>query len=481
MSDIFFTLFYFTYMLVILSTVVFVVLDNRNPVKAMAWILVLFFLPLVGLILYFFLGRSNRKERLISKKGYSRLIKRPMSEYQMQESLKVNSDKTRIMSFFRKVNNALPFEGNNIDIFTDAHSMYLSLLKSIYSAKHHIHVEFYIIEDDSVGRLFRDALIDKSRQGVKVRVLYDDVGCWKVSREFFEQMLCEGIEVQSFLKVRFPVFTSKVNYRNHRKIVVVDGNIGFIGGMNIAYRYLYGFSWGIWRDTHVKIEGKAVYGLQTAFLTDWFAVERSLITSPEYFPKMKTSDTDTDNSASSGSIAQIVTSDPVGKWRDIMQGYVMAISSARTYIYIQTPYFLPTEPVLSALQTAALAGVDVRIMIPKRGDSWIIHKGTMSYLDDMLDAGVKIYLYRKGFLHSKLMVSDDYISTVGSTNMDFRSFEHNFEANAFFYDKKTALALKDIFNNDIKSCMLLTQKIWNSRSGKHKLQEAVIRLFSPLL
>lgn len=481
MSDIFFTLFYFTYMLVILSTVVFVVLDNRNPVKAMAWILVLFFLPLIGLVLYFFLGRSNRKERLISRKGYSRLIKRPMSEYQMQESLNINSDKTRIMSFFKKVNNALPFEGNSVETFTDANSMYLSLLKSIYTAKHHIHIEFYIIEDDSVGRLFRDALIDKSRQGVKIRVLYDDVGCWKVRHEFFEQMLCEGIEVQSFLKVRFPAFTSKVNYRNHRKIVVIDGKVGYIGGMNIAYRYLYGLSWGIWRDTHVRIEGRAVYGLQTAFLTDWFAVDRSLITSPEYFPKMDNICSNETEACYSDSIAQIVTSDPVGKWRDIMQGYVMAISSAKNYIYIQTPYFLPTEPVLLALQSAALAGVDVRIMIPKRGDSLIIHKGTMSYIDDMLEAGVKVYLYKKGFLHSKLMVSDDYISTVGSTNMDFRSFEHNFEANAFFYDNKTALALKEIFNNDVKSCMLLTQKIWDSRSGKNKLTESVIRLFSPLL
>ena len=164
-----------------------------------------------------------------------------------------------------------------------------------------------------------------------------------------------------------------------------------------------------------------------------------------------------------------------------MQGYVMSINNARSYIYIQTPYLLPTEPVLTALQTAALAGVDVRVMIPKRGDSWLIHKGTMSYIDDMLEAGVKVYLYKAGFLHSKLMVSDDEISTVGSTNMDFRSFEHNFEANAFFYDKETALALKNIFYNDIKSSMLLTQKIWNSRSGKNKISESVMRLLSPLL
>lgn len=484
MNDIFFTLFYFTYGLLIFSTVVFVVLDNRNPVKTMAWILLLLFLPGVGLILYFFLGRSNRHERLISRKGYSRLIKRPMAEYQLQESLNIDSGKSVIMSLFRNVNGALPFEGNSVELFTDAKSMLLSLIKSIQSAKHHVHVEFYIFENDSVGRLLRDVLVDKAKEGVKVRVLYDDVGCWKVDKEFYEYMLCEGIEVQSFLKVRFPVFTSKVNYRNHRKIVVIDGKVGYIGGMNIASRYVYGFDWGIWRDTHAKISGKAVYGLQTAFLIDWFAVERSLITSPEYFPKhIETGISDFIGSkiVSCSSIAQIVTSDPVGRWRDIMQGYVMAINSAKSYVYIQTPYLLPTEPVLTALQTAALAGVDVRIMIPKRGDSWIIHKGTMSYIDEMLEAGVKVYMYKKGFLHSKLMVSDDVISTVGSTNMDFRSFEHNFEANAFFYDKETALAIKEIFLKDIKSCLLLTPKIWNSRSAGSKIAESVIRLFSPLL
>ena len=485
MSDFFFAAFYITYMLVVLSTVVFVVLDNRDPVKAMAWILVLFFLPVIGLVLYFFLGRSNRKEKLISKKGYSRLIKRPKAAYQMQESLNVGEDKSRIMSFFKNVNNALPFDGNKVCVFTEGSSMFLSLLRDIYNAKHHIHVEFYILKDDAVGRMLRDALIYKSREGVKIRVLYDDVGCWKVDNDFYDLMMCEGIEVQGFLKVRFPVFTSKVNYRNHRKIVVIDGKIGYIGGMNIAERYLCGLPWGIWRDTHVRISGRAVYGLQTAFLTDWFTVERSLITSSDYFPKINNESISAScvngHCIKGESIVQIVTSDPVSEWRDIMQGYVMSISSAKNYIYIQTPYLLPTEPVLTALQSAALSGVDVRIMIPKKGDSRLIHIGTMSYIDDMLKAGVKVYLYKKGFIHSKLMVCDDNLSTVGSTNMDFRSFEHNFEANAFFYDKETALALKNIFYDDIKSCMLLTHKIWNSRSGKNKVLESVVRLFSPLL
>lgn len=471
-SHVFMAAFYILYFAVIITTVFVVILDNRNPVKTMAWILVLFFLPVAGLVFYLFFGRSTRREHLISRKGYARLTKRPMAEYQTQVSLHAPIEKQTLMNFFSHVNGALPFGGNRTTVYIDGASMLADLIKELYRAKHHIHVEFYIFEDDAVGRLVRDVLIDKAREGVKVRVLHDDVGCWKVSHAFYEQMLCEGIEVMSFLKVRFPQFTGKVNYRNHRKIVVIDGKVGFVGGMNLAERYVKGVPWGVWRDTHAKLEGKAVYGLQTAFLTDWYAMDRTLFTSAEYFPK-----TDVRGNV----VAQIVTSDPVGEWRDIMQGLMMAICSARRYFYVQTPYFLPDEEVKTALQTAALAGVDVRIMLPKKADTWLIHKASLSYLAEMMKAGVKIYLYRKGFIHSKLMVSDDEFSTIGSTNMDFRSFEHNFEANAFFYDKDTASALKEIFLADQRGCMLLSLKVWDKRSWKSKVTESVVRLLSPLL
>lgn len=471
-SHVFMAAFYILYFAVIITTVFVVILDNRNPVKTMAWILVLFFLPVAGLVFYLFFGRSTRREHLISRKGYARLTKRPMAEYQTQVSLHAPIEKQTLMNFFSHVNGALPFGGNRTTVYIDGASMLADLIKELYRAKHHIHVEFYIFEDDAVGRLVRDVLIDKAREGVKVRVLHDDVGCWKVSHAFYEQMLCEGIEVMSFLKVRFPQFTGKVNYRNHRKIVVIDGKVGFVGGMNLAERYVKGVPWGGWRDTHAKLEGKVVYGLQTAFLTDWYAMDRTLFTSAEYFPK-----TDVRGNV----VAQIVTSDPVGEWRDIMQGLMMAICSARRYFYVQTPYFLPDEEVKTALQTAALAGVDVRIMLPKKADTWLIHKASLSYLAEMMKAGVKIYLYRKGFIHSKLMVSDDEFSTIGSTNMDFRSFEHNFEANAFFYDKDTASALKEIFLADQRDCMLLSLKVWDKRSWKSKVTESVVRLLSPLL
>lgn len=472
-STVFSTLIYVIYLAVVITTIFIVILDNRNPVKTMAWILILFFLPVVGLLFYIFFGKSRRKERLISRKGYARLTKRPMEAYQSQAALKEGIEGKRLAIFFNKVNGALTFGGNGVEFYTNGYAMLQSLLREIAHARHFIHLEYYIFEDDPVGRLLRDALIDKAHEGVKIRVLYDDVGCWKVDHAFYEQMLCEGIEVQSFLKVRFPQFTSKINYRNHRKLTIIDGNVGFIGGMNIAERYVKGVSWGIWRDTQVKISGKAVYGLQTAFLTDWYAVNRSLITSAEYFPKI--------TEAKGEAIAQIVMSDPIGEWRDIMQGIMMALCRAQRYFYIQSPYFLPTEQVKTALQTAALAGIDVRLMLPKRADTWLIHKASLSYLDEMMQAGVKIYLYRKGFLHAKMMVSDNELSTVGSTNMDFRSFEHNFEANAFFYDKNTALTLKNIFLEDQKSCLLLSPKIWNKRSWKNKVIESVVRLLAPLL
>lgn len=472
MGEVCWAVFRILYLAVIVTTIFVVILDNRNPVKTMAWILILFFLPLVGLVLYFFFGRSTRKERLISKKGYSRLNKRPMAEYQAQESCYDLSNKNPLISFFRKINNALPFDGNRVDVYTDGYSMLQALMHEISLAKHHIHLQFYIFEDDPVGRLLRDLLIDKAREGVKVRLLYDDVGCWKVNPLFYDEMMCEGIEVQSFLKVRFPRFTSKVNYRNHRKIVVIDGKVGFIGGMNIAVRYLRGLPWGIWRDTQVRIRGKAVYGLQTSFLADWYVVDRTLLTSSEYFPKME---------QEGNVVAQIVTSEPVGEWHDIMQGLIKALCSSRRYFYIETPYLLPTEEVVVALQTAALAGVDVRIMLPKRADTYLTHKGSLSYLDELMRAGVKVYLYRKGFLHSKLWVSDDELSSVGSTNMDFRSFEHNFEANAFFYDAGMALYLKEVFLADQKHSQLLSRKLWSQRSWKNKLTESVVRLLAPLL
>ena len=457
--------------LLVITTIVVVVLDNRNPFKTLAWILVLVFLPVIGLIFYFFFGRDTRKEKLISRKGFERLSKYPMMEFQQQKAIKVSSEQHQLMRFCFQVNKALPFDGNAIEIFSDGYAMLQALMKAIVGAKHHIHMQFYIFENDAVGRMVRDALIAKAQDGVEVRLLYDDVGCWKVPHLFYDEMREAGVEVRSFLKVRFPRFTSKINYRNHRKLVVVDGQVGFIGGMNIAMRYLKGVEWGVWRDTFMQVHGKAVYGLQTSFLTDWYATDHSLITSSCYFPEMD---------SCGDSLIQIVTADPIGKWRDVMQGLLLAITSARRYFYIQSPYFLPTEPILLALKTASLSGVDVRIMIPERADASLVHCATLSYLTELLEAGIKVYMYQKGFLHSKLWVCDDVFSSVGSTNMDFRSFEHNFEINAFMYDEASARLLKEIFLSDQKDAELLQNRSWSMRPWYQKVIESIIRLFAPL-
>lgn len=461
------------YMIMVLGTVIVVILDNRNPVKTIAWILVLIFLPIIGLVFYFFFGQNVRKERLINKKSYwRRIIRKPMRKYWRKLPADLPEENRTLANLFRRMNRSMLFTANHLDFFIDGKTMLQALLHAIGKAKHHIHMEFYIFEDDAVGYLVSDALIDKAREGVKVRILYDDVGCWRVSNRFFERMREAGIEVFPFLEVRFPVLTNKVNYRNHRKIVVVDGSIGFVGGMNLAERYMRGLSWGNWRDTAGMIQGQAVLGLQTVFLMDWYFVTHDLINAAEYFPVQD---------VRGESQIQIVTSKPVGRWRSIMQGYLLAICNAKRYIYIQTPYFMPTEQILTALQTAALAGVDVRIMLPWRADNRIVNMCSRSFLRDVMEAGVKIYFYLPGFLHSKLLVIDDNVSSIGSTNIDFRSFEHNFEVNAFMYDSAAAIRLREIFQADLEDCTRIYLQNWLRRPRWRKVEESVLRLLAPLM
>jgi cardiolipin synthase len=466
-------LYYLFYLIFIIGTIVVIILDNRNPVHTIAWILVLVFLPFVGIVLYFFFGRNFRRERIITKKSYNELLRKPMAEYMAQTATSSSFDEyDNLIKFYKGTEQAFPFDGNRTEIYTDGYTMLQSLIRELMKAKKHIHLEYYIFEDDAVGRLVRDVLIDRARAGVNVRVIYDDVGCWKVPRRFFEKMLEAGIEVRSFLRVRFPLFTSRVNYRNHRKIVIIDGRIGFIGGMNLAIRYLRGNRGEGWRDTHLLLEGRAVHGLQTSFLLDWFFVDHSLIAASRYFEPL---------GQYGSSVVQIVSSSPVGHWREIMLGLTKAILEAKKYFYIQTPYFLPTDTILSAMQTAALSGVDVRLMLPEHSDNKLVQLASSSYLKFILEAGVKVFRYKGGFLHSKLMVSDDLLTTVGSTNVDFRSFQHNFEINAFIYDKDTALAARNIFVDDQHRSTQVFLGSWKKRKWKYRAAESVARLVSPLL
>jgi cardiolipin synthase len=378
------------------------------------------------------------------------------------------------VDLFVNQNLALPFKDNRIDIMTDGYAFFPELLKDIAEATHHIHINIYIFEDDALGRLVADALMTKARQGVKVRLIYDDVGCWRVGKRFFEQMREAGVEVVPFLPVHFPSFTSKVNYRNHRKIIVIDGRIGYIGGMNIARRYVS----DKWRDTMLRVQGGVVYALQRAFLVDWYFVDHTLITDRIYYPPVSEELTAKNHQL----VAQVVTSGPMARYPEIMQGFVRIILAARRYIYIETPYFLPNEPILFALKTAALAGVDVRLMCPLYSDARFLDWASRSYLREIHEAGAKIYLYEPGFLHSKLLISDDSLVSCGSTNVDFRSLENNFEANVFVYDEGTALRLKKIFLDDQSQAVLLSD-VPNRLHPKFyaRLWESFTRLVSPLL
>ena len=463
------------YLVVTVVGTITVLMDNKQPAKTMAWLLVLVFMPLVGIILYVFFGKNTRKERLISNRSMDLLTKRSMLEFAEQENLHLPQSNKPLMQLFANQNWALPFKDNEVEIMTDGYSFIFTLLYYIGKATDHIHIDTYIMEDDALGNLVADALIDKAEQGVEVRLIYDDVGCWKVKDRFFERMREAGIDIHAFMPVRFPAFTSKVNYRNHRKLCVIDGKVGFIGGMNIALRYVKGTGHQGWRDTHLCIKGGAVYAIQRAFLVDWYFVDRTLITDRKYYPPV-------DKAIHNNCLAQVVTSSPISPWPDIMQGYVRILLQAHRYVYMETPYFLPTEPVLFAMRTAALAGVDVRLMVPRHTDAKLVEWASRSYMMEAIEAGVKVYLYEKAFNHSKLLVSDDNLCSCGSTNVDFRSFENNFEANAFFYDEGMSLRLKKVFLDDLSHCILVDDiSYFVKRPFLQRLFESLVRLLSPLL
>ena len=470
-------IFIVLYVAVIVGIMLTVLMDNRQPAKTIAWVLVLLFVPVVGIVLYIFFGQNTRKMKLISGRSLDQLSKRSMLEFVEQRNLRMPEYFSSLVRLFTNQSLSLPFKDNAVEFYTDGYQFFPALLQAIKGATNHIHLDTYIIADDPLGRLVSDALIAKAREGVEVRLIYDDVGCWRVPERFFDRMRQAGVKVRSFMPVRYPAFTSKVNYRNHRKVCVIDGTQGFIGGMNIALRYVKGLHGGTlpWRDTHMRLRGSVVYALQRAFLVDWYFVDRTLINDHRYYPPMPWH-------ISNDSLAQVVTSSPIAQWPDIMQGYVRILLEAKRYVYMETPYFLPTEPVLFAMRTAALAGVDVRLLIPRRSDAWLIQLASMSYVTETLEAGVKVRLYEKGFNHSKLLVADDQISTCGSTNIDFRSFENNFEANVFFYDRQTALRIKDIYMRDEDCSINFSEaRELHHRPYMHRFVESLLRLLSPLL
>ena len=458
--------------LVVASTVTLVITQNRHPVKTLAWMMVLVFLPVIGLVLYFFFGIDNKHRRLISDADLARLKSHTLSLAETLPPPEYDDRDADLVNLLRTTNKACPMPGNAVRVYTEFGTMLSDLLDDMRSARDHIHFEFFKIEDDPVGRAIEEVFVEKIREGVEVRVQYDDAANLDRKR-FFRRLRDEGVQVQPFLKVVIPFISSDTNYRNHRKLVVIDGRIGYTGGMNIAERYLKGIRGGVWRDTHMRVEGPAVSEMQTCFIVDWQFSSRQILDACRYYPEL----------SPKGSVTlQVATGGPMDEWRVIMQGIVQMIASSREYVYVQSPYLVPTEPVLLALRNAALSGVDVRVMIPYRGDKGIIVPlASRSYVDEVTAAGVKVYFYTGGYMHSKAIVCDDRVSTIGSTNMDVRSYEQDFEINAFIYDREVAVTLRKAFLHDQLDSWLVDPAKWAGRSWFKRYKESLARLLSPLL
>lgn len=460
------------YLLTVVSVVVVVISENRNPIKTVAWIMAVVFLPVIGIIWYATFGQNTTKKHVVSKRMYSKLKRRPLDEMGTPVDFLFPEEHANVINLMKNLDYTPLLGGNSVKIFTNGKDKFESLFADIENARQHIHVEYYVLCDDHIGMAFQEALIRKAKEGLEVRIIYDSFGSRKISKKYLEDFRKAGIETEPFLKLTVPALTSRINYRNHRKMIIIDGRVGYVGGMNVADRYVQGVKWGCWRDTHARIEGKGVQGLQSVFLIDWFFVTQTLITSRKYFPMLE---------SFGNNLMQIVNSGPLREENEIPHGILQAIYEAKKSIFIQTPYFLPPESMMDALQAAAIRGIDVRLMLSERSDVPFVQSASNSYIQDMLETGVKVYFYQKGFLHSKLMIFDDSLTLLGSANFDSRSFEQNFEVEAFVYDEETGQQAREIFIDDQRFCAQLSLKEWIKRPLLRRFFESLVRLFAPLL
>ena len=455
-----------------------VVSENRNPVKTLAWVTVLVLLPVVGIILYIFFGRSLRHIRMISRKKRLKLTNRDDIKHLMRSRQVVRyedkkSEHQQMINLVNSIQGSPYLANNEVEIFTNGKDKFDALKQDLLAAERYIHIQYYIIENDKLGNEIADILKQKVAEGVKVRVLYDHVGSFHFDMSYFKKLRKAGADVYPFMKITFPEFANRINWRNHRKIVIIDGKVGYIGGMNIADRYIDGGKMNKWRDTHLRVKGDIVAALQVSFAIDWNFMKRELIE-------------ESVDMVEPGSIAnpiamQLVTSGPTSQWVNMAFVFQKAIDCASKCVYIQTPYFLPSDSLLKALQVAALSKVDVRLMIPRKPDSILLRYASYSYVKQCLTAGIKIYFYEPGMLHSKVVLIDDDFVTTGSTNFDFRSIEHNFEANVLLYSKEFNHRMLEVMRADMRECSRISLRAWRKRPLWQKAVESIVRLFGPLL
>ena len=461
---------------------------RRDPIKTISWILVMLLLPYIGITLYFFFGRNFRKEKMYSRKGAGDLR---LKQWLSKELLKnYNSSKdlpSEVYPFHKLViqnlknSNSPLLPSDSLDIYFSGKDSLDAMLEAMEGAKEHIHLQSFIVEDDETGKRFKELMIKKAKEGIEVRFLYDGYGGRKLAKSFLNELTEAGVEILNFSPFRLFFLPPFVNYRNHRKILVVDGHIGFLGGVNIADRYYDGGKFLEWRDTHVKLSGDAVISLQATFLLDRFFILNKNLKRKKYYPQLDIKKRESLESTNKQYYTQVISSGPDSDWSAIMQCYATAITQAKDHIYIITPYFIPNETILDIVKITALSDVKVSIMIPERSDTWLTHWGTMSYISELLSAGVNIYLFERGFNHSKVLSIDGEFCIIGSANMDNRSFEHHFEVTSVIYDKESASVVETRFNDDLLRCKKIAPETWHQRPKKNRIYESVARIVAPML
>ncbi|MEK0315399.1 cardiolipin synthase [Cohnella sp. 56] len=464
---------------------IFVVFQGRRDIgSTWAWLLVLYFIPILGFAMYLFLAQDYRRVKLFKWGDLTKTGIRNQSEAQL-DSLRTSeataglgeiaARHSDLIQLHLRGNRALWSGDNAVETLTDGRAKFDRLLADIAAARESIHFQTYIFRCDNLGREVLAALAAKARQGVKVRLLYDELGSRRMSRRLLKPLLEAGGEAAAFFPSRFRLVNLRMNYRNHRKLVIVDGRIGYIGGFNVGDEYLgLDPKFGYWRDTHLRVRGSAVHSMQTRFILDWNQAARKhdITYTPELFPE----------ESPAGQVGmQIVSSGPNSRLEHIKQGYIKMIAAAKHSVYLQTPYFIPDASMLDALRIAVLSGVQVHVMIPDKPDHMFIYWATLYNIGELLETGANVYLYKNGFIHAKTLVVDQEIASVGTANSDVRSFKLNFEVNAFLYDADVSKQLVEAFKRDIAVSELLTMDIYRSRPLRIKFKEAISRLLSPIL
>jgi cardiolipin synthase len=472
--------------LTIFLMIIVLVLENGSPVRTVAWILMLVYLPIVGFIFYLLFGRNWRKSRIFSRKGTEDILR--LQQTVLKDNLPVeklirfkNPLISKLISLLENNNKALLTTHNEVIILPETTDAFRQIINGISNAKTHIHIEYFSLSNDEVGKEFQQALIQRAKQGIKVRLIYDAVGCWNLSKSYKTALRDAGVELFPFLPAPFPFLSSKLNYRNHRKLVIIDDEVSYLGGLNIGNKYLSKDSYfGYWRDSLLILHGRSVISLQAIFLTDWYFVSKQNLLK-EHIISFDNDGKETEHEDNKGIPVQIVSSGPDSDWESIMQVYFAAIANAKKTVHITSPYLVLNESLLMALKTASLSGVEVKIILPQKPDHHIVYWGSRSYYTELMQAGVQIYEYHKGFIHAKVLIVDEEIVSIGTANMDLRSFNHNFELNAMLYSKEVAAIAEVQFNFDLSNSNRICLENFSQRSIWQKSKESVCRLFSPLL